>query len=225
MATTMVVFDIAGTTVKDENHVAASFIHAFESSGFTVTTADANPLMGYHKPLAIRIMLEQLGAAVTDELVDKIHRAFEEEMIDFYAGSPSVQPMDDTEEVFMQLKEKGVRVVLNTGFSRIIADTIVGRFQWMERGLVDDYIGSNEVERGRPYTDMINILMTRGGIEEAGTVVKVGDTPVDIEEGRNAGCGSVIAVTTGATTESVLIGYEPDHIVHNLSAILPIVLS
>ena len=53
-------------------------------------------------------------------------------------------------------------------------------------------------------------------IDDAREVAKVGDTKVDIEEGRNAGCGLVVAVTTGAYTREQLEQYYPDHIIDSL---------
>jgi phosphonatase-like hydrolase len=116
----------------------------------------------------------------------------------------------------------GIRVALNTGFSRSIADTIVQRFQWKEKGLIDDLIGSDEVEKGRPYPFMIGKLMERAGIEDPREVAKIGDTTVDIEEGKNAGCQFVVAVTTGPAETSDLEKMNPTHIVHTLSSILQI---
>jgi phosphoglycolate phosphatase-like HAD superfamily hydrolase len=48
-------------------------------------------------------------------------------------------------------------------------------------------------------------------------VVKIGDTEVDINEGINAGCAIVVAVTTGAFTRDQLEPYAPDYIIDNLS--------
>lgn len=219
MSIKLAVFDMAGTTVMDSNNVARAFINAFDKHGLEITAEDANPLMGYHKPLAIQLMLEKLEIEPDPEFIEEIHTDFEEEMVDFYEYDPTVKPMPGAEDIFLQLKEKGIRIALNTGFSKRIADTIVHRFQWMEKGLVDDYIGSNEVAMGRPYTYMISELMKRAGVEDAGEVIKIGDTPVDIEEGKNAGCRFVIAMTTGATVQSVLEEGNPSHILHQLSEI------
>ena len=219
MSIKLAVFDMAGTTVMDRSNVATAFINAFAKQELDITEADANPLMGYHKPLAIQLMLEKLGMEPDAGLIEEIHADFEEEMVDFYEYDPAVKPMPDAEEVFLQLKEKGIRIALNTGFSKRIAETIVDRFQWKEKGLVDDFIGSNEVAMGRPYTYMISELMKRAEVEDAKDVIKIGDTPVDIEEGRNAGCRLVIAMTTGATSRDVLEAAEPDHVLNQLSDI------
>jgi phosphoglycolate phosphatase-like HAD superfamily hydrolase len=59
--------------------------------------------------------------------------------------------------------------------------------------------------------------MQRAGITDPKEVMKIGDTEVDVNEGRNAGCSLVIAVTTGAFTKMQLEEYHPDHIIDDLS--------
>jgi phosphonatase-like hydrolase len=215
----LVVFDMAGTTVADDNNVAHAFQEAFRKNGIEIELEAANPLMGYHKPLAIQMLLEKSGIEFDEEFIDKIHDDFEGEMIDFYEYDSAVKPISGAEDVFEKLKERGIRIALNTGFSRSIADTIVHRFQWKEKGLVDDVIGSNEVEKGRPYPFMIGKLMERAGILDPAEVAKIGDTTVDIQEGINAGCTYVVAVTTGACERDELEKMHPTHIINHLSEI------
>lgn len=224
MAVQLAVFDMAGTTVQDNNNVVDAFRQAFAVHGIAVDADMINPLMGYHKPQAIEMVLEKQAAGFDSSLAAGIHREFEERMLAFYDSDSSVQPIPGTEEVFLQLKEKGIRIVLNTGFSHEVAGSIIARFQWLDRGLVDGYIGSDEVKRGRPYPDMIYTLMDRNGISDPREVAKIGDTPVDVEEGLNAGCKYVIAVTTGASPAAVLLNKNPTHLVHRLSELYPILL-
>jgi phosphonatase-like hydrolase len=213
----LAIFDLAGTTVEDNNAVASAFRKAFEWYGYTVSEEDIKPLMGYKKPVAIKAMLEKMGVEPGEDLVRDIHREFEIEMMDHYEYSPDVRPVIDAEDVMLALKEKGIRIALNTGFSRTIADTILNRFQWIEKGIADDYIASDEVAEGRPQAYMIETLMQRAGIEDPKEVVKIGDTEADVNEGRNAGCALVIAVTTGAFRKDQLEAYSPDYIINTLS--------
>jgi phosphonatase-like hydrolase len=224
MAIKLAVFDMAGTTVADDHAVAAAFRKAFEIYGYTVTGKDVNPLMGYKKPVAIGIMLEKLGVEFDDELVEDIHREFEIEMLDHYEYSPEVKPLPGAEAVMLQLKEKGIKIGLNTGFSRAIADTIVHRLQWVEKGIIDDYIASDEVEEGRPQPFMIQSLMQRVGVDNPAEVIKIGDTEADINEGINAGCLMTIGVTTGAFTREQLEAYHPDYIINDLAELPSIIL-
>jgi phosphonatase-like hydrolase len=219
MSIKLVVFDIAGTTVSDDNHVAKAFQKAFAENGIAISIEEANPLMGYHKPLAIQMKLEEKGVEFDEEFIDKIHSDFEDAMIDFYEYSPEVKAVAGAEDVFEKLKERGIRIALNTGFSKVIADTIVERLQWKEKGWVDDVIGSDEVEKGRPFPYMIEQLMFRAGVDDPMEVAKVGDTPVDIEEGKNAGCAYVVGVTWGAGKKEELEEKGATHIIDDLAGI------
>ena len=218
----LAIFDMAGTTVADNNFVAKAFKNAFSIHGYDVTEEQVNPLMGYKKITAIKTVMDQLGEEYDEELLNDIHTDFEYEMIEFYKSDPAVSAINNVEDVFMQLKENGVNIALNTGFPKSIADVIVDRLQWVERGLIDDYIASDEVEEGRPNPSMINELMLRSGVTDSKDVVKIGDTTVDIEEGINAGCAYVIAVTTGAATRNQLANYHPTHIIDDLSELTAI---
>ena len=221
----LAVLDMAGTTVTDKNFVAKAFINAFRNQAVNVTEGDVNPLMGYPKPIAIQMVLENAGIEFDAELVQNIHEDFVGGMITFYEESPSVQPMPGAEELFFYLQEKGVRIALNTGFSWNIAEVIVNRFQWLERGLINDFIASDDVENGRPYPDMINRLKERNNLSDDAVVMKVGDTVVDILEGKGAGCRYVIAVTTGAATKEELQAHSPTHIISSLAEIPAILRS
>jgi len=224
MPVKLVVFDMAGTTVTDKNFVAAAFQNAFKKQDIVISSDEINPLMGYEKKLAIQMMLEKHEIGFDDEMIDEIYNDFIEEMVDFYEYSPEVKPAPGAEELFHQLKESSITVALNTGFPKNIADVIVHRFQWSEKGLIDDYIASDEVKQGRPYPFMIEQLMYRAGIDDPLLVAKVGDTAVDVEEGKNVGGSYNIAITTGAYKTAELENSRPTHIVNSLMEIPSIIM-
>ena len=226
MSIKLIVFDIAGTTVKDDHDVSKAFRAALKKSNYDVPLELINPLMGYEKTLAIRQMLrlhEHNDAKITNELVNKIHREFVLQMIDHYKTTPHLEPLPNVEETFAALHEQGVQVGINTGFSRDIADTIINRLHWFEKGLIDHLVGSDEVELGRPHPFMIQKMMHDGSIKQSKQVAKVGDTEVDVREGQNAGCRYVIGVTTGIFTRKELEAYKPTHIIDNIACVLDII--
>jgi phosphonatase-like hydrolase len=226
MAIKLVVFDIAGTTVKDDHEVSKAFQAAMKKSGYEVEIAKIDPLMGYEKTLAIRKMLhehEPDTALITDDLVNTIHKEFVQQMINFYQFEPGIEPLPHVEETLTALRAAGVQVGINTGFSRDIADTIVNRLQWREKGLIDHVVGSDEVELGRPHPYMIQKMMNEGGITDPLEVAKVGDTEVDVREGQNAGCRYVIGVTTGIFSRAELETYNPTHIIDDIAQVIDII--
>lgn len=222
----LAVFDIAGTTVRDRGNVADAFIEAFADYDLRIPAQDVKKVMGFRKMDAIVLLLEKFAPASKDDevLVDRIHTRFIQKMIGFYRNDDTLSPLPHAEDVFRALKRQGVKVALNTGFTRSITETILHRLRWDDRcPLIDQVICSDEVPHGRPYPDMIRVLMDSLGVRSAERVLKAGDTEVDVEEGRSAGCGKVVAVTTGAYTRKQLEACKPDHIIDDLREILPII--
>jgi phosphonatase-like hydrolase len=212
----LAVFDIAGTTVRDKDFVAIAFIEAFMHYGIELKVHEIAPLMGFKKTEAIEKVLEMKGQSKNPSIIDDIHNHFVNAMVSFYSSSSEVEPLPGAEEIFKYLQDNGIAVALNSGFPRVIVDAIVDRMGWMDNGLINASIASDEVEMGRPYPLMINKLMNDLGVSSSAAVIKTGDTMVDIQEGRMAGCGLVIGITTGAYTHDELSEYAPDHIINNL---------
>jgi phosphonatase-like hydrolase len=223
----LAVFDMAGTTIKDNSNVAAAFQEAFLHHGFDkVTLEEAQEKMGYPKPLAIRDILSQNiddKKLITEELIASIHVDFVQNMIAYYRDTPGISFMDDAEEVFEELHNLGIKVGLDTGFSRDITDVILERVGWKDTPLIDITVCSDEVENGRPFPDLIRVMMEKFGINDPKEVIKIGDTEVDVNQGHNSGCLMSIGVTTGAFTREELTKHNPTHIVNSLKEIIPLV--
>ena len=225
----LVVFDIAGTTVSDNGQVADSFIAAFRAADVELPVDEVKKVMGFRKIDAVRRLLDKFSPSVPsgatrEALIVEIHDRFIKGMISFYQQDPDLRPLPHAEELFSRLHGKGIKIALNTGFTRAITDAILQRLHWDNgAGRIDGVICSDEVPQGRPSPDMINHLMTSLKISSADNVLKIGDTEVDVEEGRNAGCGVVVSVTTGAYTRAQLQEYHPDHIIDSLDELIPII--
>jgi phosphonatase-like hydrolase len=208
----LVVFDMAGTTLYDGDAVADCFCAALAAVDVKPERAAVNAVMGLHKPEAIRRLLTDAGRSL--ENVDAIHVDFVARMVRYYAEDPNVREIPGATATFAELRRAGIKVALNTGFSGPIVDVILRRLEWL--GKIDDCIASDEAPRGRPYPDMIQLVMKHLKITDASRVAKVGDTPVDLQEGTNAGCGIVVGVTTGAFTRAQLEVHPHTHIIESI---------
>lgn len=215
----LVVFDIAGTTVSDKGNINECFRDAFAAEGLTVAAEDVDQVMGYRKIEAVEIIVNKYtineGFGQYDR-IQRIHDRFTEAMVNFYTNNKELTPMPFAEELFEMLNANDIRVALNTGFTRVITDAILVNLKWDQHPFIQAVICSDEVEEGRPHPFMIKELMSRLNVSDFSQVVKIGDTEVDIKEGRNAGCGMVVAVTTGSYTREQLESYHPDHIIDSL---------
>lgn len=225
MSIKLVVFDMAGTTVKDDNGVAKAFQAALQQYGYSIPLDEINPIMGYEKTEAIRMILGRTltPEQITTEHVADIHRAFVRNMLEYYRTSPDIVALPHAEATLQALRRQGMKVGINTGFSRNIAMAIVDKLEWEKKGIFDYLVASDEVPQGRPHPYMVQRMMEAAGITDSKETAKVGDTEVDIREGRNVGSRYIIGVTTGAFTRAALEPYQPTHIIDNIAEVLEIV--
>jgi phosphonatase-like hydrolase len=221
----LVVFDMAGTTVHDGDAVNASFRAALAAAGVEVDPAVVNTVMGLHKPEAIRILLAGASRLFSEGEVLAIHDDFVRRMRDYYATDPSVREVPGAAAVFALLRRAGIKVALNTGFSRAVTEVLLARLGWRSPAVIDADVASDEVPRGRPHPDMIRSLMARLGLRDARRVAKVGDTKADLEEGANAGCGLVVGVTSGSSTRGQLQTWPHSHILESVADVPALLFS
>ena len=217
----LAVFDMAGTTVHDEDFVHQALADALHAAGVETTREEINVVMGYPKPVAIRTILESedINAADLEGRTSVIHDDFLNRMNSFYRTHPSVREIDGASDTFRTLKAAGIKVVLDTGFSRPTADIIINRLGWVIPDLIDLSITSDEVDRGRPYPDMIHKAMDLLDVNDASHVAKIGDTPSDLQEGQQAQCGVIIGVTYGSHTRDELVTFPHTYLVSNIREI------
>jgi len=233
----LVMFDMAGTTVRDNDEVLFCFAEACRQEGILADTARLNALMGVSKLEVFQMLWrEQLGTAGAPDLVTqnagRTFRVFKNILEDYYHAH-EVVPTEGALEVFEWLRARNVKIALNTGFYRAVTDIILNKLGWLA-GLDANYVGgggsvidfsisSSEVPQGRPAPFMIQRAMSVFGIEDPKQVVKVGDTPVDLAEGRNAGCALSLAVTNGTHSRAELEVLDNDGLLlslHELPGVL-----
>jgi len=158
MAVELVIFDLAGTTVKDNRDVHRALQNALAKFNIFISLEDANTVMGIPKPVAIRELIEKHYTGdrpITEEWVHEIHSVFVDGMIEFYRTDPSVGEKPGVTDTFKKLKQSKLKVAIDTGFDRQITDSILNRLGWAKDNLIDASVTSDEVLRGRPYPDLI----------------------------------------------------------------------
>lgn len=212
----LVVFDMAGTVYVDEGIINKAFKNAFEEFQYNISETDIDQVMGYEKRTAINLLDEKYELGLSINQIEQIHVEFINSLVDLYNNGIQLQPQPYVIEIFEWLYSKKVKIALNTGFNRKITDSVLNNLKWKKNPFINAVVASDEVERGRPYPFMINKIIDTLKISDASKVVKVGDTEVDILEGKNAKCGLTVAVTTGAYKRDDLAKYTPDYVIDYL---------
>ncbi|SEK82412.1 phosphonatase-like hydrolase [Olivibacter domesticus] len=218
----MVVFDMAGTTVNEDNIVYKTVRSAINEAGFNLNLEQVLAEgAGKEKRQAIRSILAVYANIYDEELINSIFENFKQQLKVAY-DREELLPQNNAENLFQALKDKNVFVVLNTGYDRATAESIIHKLGWKEGVQIDALVTASDVSKNRPDPDMIHSAMKRFHISDSREVAKVGDSTIDIEEGKNAGCGLSIGITTGAHTADQLQSAHPDKIIHDLTELLPL---
>lgn len=224
----LVVFDMAGTTVDDPGVVNRCFRETLAAHGLAAEPEAVDAVMGLPKPEAFRALVARHpnGHALADRL-GAMHSAFVARMVTYYQTDPAVREVAGAGALFGRLRRAGIKVGIDTGFSREIADAIFGRLGWGTGagGLIDASVTSDEVEHGRPAPDMIFALMKTLGVADLKAVAKVGDAPADLDEGMAARCRWVVGVTWGTHTRTQLEKHAYTHLVDTVDGLETLLLS
>jgi phosphonatase-like hydrolase len=134
---------------------------------------------------------------------------------DVYDDAP-IFPQKNAEELFKLLQDKGVIIVLNTGYDSRTANLLLDKLKWKVGDTIDQLVTASDVTNGRPNPDMIHFAMKHFNIADTSMVAKIGDSIIDIEEGKNANCGIVLGITSGAHTVDQLQSANPDGVIDDL---------
>ena len=229
----LLVFDMAGTTVKDNNEVENCFIQAANQTNLPYSAEDILAMMGWSKRKVFTKLWEKaLPSVSTEERETKIENSYIEfkNILENHYRTEPVIPTEYCLETFEKLKEWNIKIALTTGFYREVTNIILSRLGWdlnldstylgKENSLIDVSIASDEVKEGRPEPFMIFRAMDLLDVKNSTEVIKVGDTPSDLIAGKKAGCLYSLGVCNGTHTREQLSNFSNDGLINNISEIL-----
>ncbi len=216
----LAVFDMAGTLVEDTGIVVRSFSQAFKLSGISASEEEIQQLRGAAKRDAIRhFVSKQPGQDATHEesMVEEIYQAFRQMLEENYRNNP-INPVHGAEDTLDWLRSRDILIATTTGFYKEVRDLILERLGW-DGSFFDCNVCSDDVPKGRPAPYMIFRCMSCLKAFDVNRVIKIGDTPLDMQAGCNAGCRSVIGVLTGAHGIETLGITRHTHIISSVASL------
>ncbi|HET6486783.1 MAG TPA: phosphonoacetaldehyde hydrolase [Spirochaetia bacterium] len=197
-----VVFDWAGTIVDFGCFApTVSIVETFADRGIQVTLAEARGPMGLEKKEHLRRLLDQEGirrqwrATTGSDPTPSDAQALYEELEPrlFQAVKRYSELVPGARELTAELHASGIGIGSSTGYLRPLMD-VVCQEAAAQGLLMDEVICPSDVPAGRPYPWMCFLNAMRLNACPMSRVVKIGDTPADMQEGVNAGAW-VIGVT------------------------------
>lgn len=220
----LVVFDMAGTTVNEDNIVYKTVQQVINGEGFTISLQDVlEHGAGKEKYQAIIDILTKVTSCENPESVAKKAFSNFKPILEKLYKKLDVVAFDRVEELFDVLKNNNIKVVLNTGYDAKVANQLLKKIGWKKGVNYDALLTADDVIKGRPDKEMICKAMQMFEITDASRVLKVGDSAIDIEEGKNANCGITVGVLTGAQSKEQIAKASPDFIIKELIELIKII--
>jgi phosphonoacetaldehyde hydrolase len=194
-----VIFDWAGTLV-DFGSLAPvrALVALFSQQKVAITVEQARGPMGLHKrehirqiaalPAVAAAWQREHGRAFLDDDLDALYHAFVP--LQQAALAERCQPIPGALQLVAELRRRGLRVGGTTGYSAEMMATLMPLAAG--HGLeLDAVVTVSDVPAGRPEPWMALRCAERLRAFPMSAVVKVGDTLVDVAEGRNAGMWTI----------------------------------
>ena len=125
--------------------------------------------------------------------------------------------------MFAWLRDRGIRVALNTGFDRDTTQMLLTALGWVAH-TVDGIVCGDDVPQGRPAPYLIFRCMEATGAVSVGRVANVGDTALDLRAGHNARVRFNVGVLSGAHGRDLLAAEPHTHLLASV-ADLPALLA
>ena len=210
----LVVSDMAGTTVRDSGEVARAFSAALADHGVEASAQQINAVRGASKREAIATLIAPKYGADTTR-VEAVYGSFKAHLQRVFTRE--AEPVAGAVETFAWLRERGIKLALNTGFDRDITGLLLDALGW--RGVADAVICGDDVPQGRPAPYMIFRAMEATGTTNVRQVLNIGDTVSDLQAAYNAGVAVSVGVLSGAHQQEQLMREPHTHLVASIAAL------
>jgi phosphonoacetaldehyde hydrolase len=186
-----VILDWAGTTI-DHGSLApvAALRRVLRDYGIEISSDEARLGMGLPKREHLRAIPTTFGAAsAPDEIYPNLESALLEEL------APHAALIEGTIDFVAWLRRRRIPIGNTTGYTSKMMQIVAPAAA--PQGYVPGAIVTpDEAGAGRPSTAMIHTHRQRLGLSAHAAVIKIGDTPADIAEGRAAGARTIgVALT------------------------------
>ena len=247
-----VIFDISGTVLDyGSRGPIAAFVELFARHGVAVSVEDARRPMGSHKLDHIWAMLSDpaiasrwekaTGSLPTKTVLEKLYSEFTPLQIEVLKRHCDVIP--GVPKMVAELRRRGIKIANTTGYD---TGMMVDLIPLAEQGgyKPDLWVGPDLVGKGRPAPWMAFYAAKKLDIYPMSAIVKVGDTPSDVEEAHAAGMWAVSVSRTGneiglseeefaalpdmeqrdrlAAARARLAAFGPHYIVESVADLLPV---
>lgn len=199
------ILDWAGTLVDFGSRAPVAALQSeFAAADVPVTVAEVREPMGVDKKAHIRSILNvarvsaawvaRYGNIPAEQDVDKLYAAFVPNQLRVLPHYSDLVP--GAADAVARMRSRGLKIGTTTGYNRAMLDYL------LERAAAQDFVPDcalcpADAGAGRPFPWMCYLAAIKLDVYPMSAMVKIGDTPADMEEGRNAGMWTIGITRTG----------------------------
>ncbi|MCC5022399.1 MAG: phosphonoacetaldehyde hydrolase [Candidatus Synoicihabitans palmerolidicus] len=190
------ILDWAGTAVDFGSQCPVSaFQHACARRHVTLSAEPVHRLMGTRKrdhlrsilgvPEVAQQWLDACGKAPTDDDIEALYLDTENMMVELVPGLL---------DAVVGIRRRGLKIGSPTGYTSRIMEPLTAA---ATHGYAPDHwVAADQVRAGRPWPWMLFANLEKLSLCPSAAVVKIGDTFIDLEEGRNAGTWNISVISS-----------------------------
>jgi len=190
-----IIFDWAGTTV-DYGCFAPTgvFLEIFRQRGIEITEKEAREPMGIHKRDHIKWIAnsyrvasewkKRFGGECSESDIDNMYKNFIPLQIEVLEKHSKIVP--ELPLVLKEIRSLGLKIGTTTGYNKEMM-VILAKAAAKQGYVPDAIVSVSDVTTGRPAPWMAFKNAEKLDVYPMHTILKIGDTVADIEEGINAG--------------------------------------
>lgn len=208
-----ILFDFDGTLANTIDLIIAAFEHTSKIVLGSVPERE-KIVNTFGLPLP-EAMLKLSGRADLVEEMRNVYREYNDNHHD-----DMIQPIDGVTETLAALKARGVKIAVVTSkkprmLHRGIACLGLG-------GYIDAIIALGDTKESKPHADPMLAACAKLGVKPEECLC-VGDSPFDLQSGRNAGAKTVAVRYTAFAWEKILAEGKPDYVIERPEDLLELV--
>nr|MDO8088072.1 HAD family phosphatase [Candidatus Sigynarchaeum springense] len=137
----------------------------------------------------------------------------------FIEQIPRMNLFPGTRDVLAALKARGKKTCIASSSSNAAIASVIDGLGLS--GLIDSFVGLDDIKNGKPDPEMIFKSCDRLGLAPARCIV-VGDTEYDVKAGNAAGCFTIAVLTGENFTGEQLVAAGAGAVVPSIADLLPL---
>jgi pyrophosphatase PpaX len=204
-----ILFDLDGTLVDSSEAIIKTVEKVLQSKGLTCNRAKVARMIGLPLENIFSILAPNLSEQEIWQLVHEYRKYYMKHHLENTIIHPSAQM------VLRRLKAKGFKLgIVTTKYKEPVMD-VLSHFDIS--GLFDVIVTGYEVIRHKPAPDIVFEAAKRLGVNPEQCVV-VGDSPLDVQAGKQAGAFTIALLSTTYTRRQ-LKSAKPTIVIEEFEAI------